>query len=93
MNNFDSRETEKAFEKVNNWSVEEGKLTRTFSFSSYKDAVAFMVKVAIEAETVQHHPMLTLDYSTVMVALITHDAGEKISEKDLNLAKRIDTFY
>jgi 4a-hydroxytetrahydrobiopterin dehydratase len=72
------------------WQEVENKLYRKFQFKNFSEAFAFMTRVAIEAEKMDHHPLWTNVYNTVEIWLNTHDAGDTVTEKDHKLAKRID---
>ena len=72
------------------WASEGEFLAKTFTFKNFRDAMAFMVRVSYEAEALDHHPDWTNVYRTVSVRLNTHDAGGKITAKDLELAKRFE---
>jgi len=50
-----------------------------------------MTRVAIEAEKMDHHPTWTNTWNMVEIWLSTHSAGNIITEKDRELAKKIDT--
>lgn len=78
---------------MSDWTEREGKLCRTFRFSNFSEAFAFMVRVALLAERMGHHPEWTNVYNTVEVALSTHDAGGAITEKDRVLAAAMDKLY
>jgi 4a-hydroxytetrahydrobiopterin dehydratase len=78
---------------MSDWTEREGKLCRTFRFSNFSEAFAFMVRVALLAERMGHHPEWTNVYNTVEVALSTHDAGGAITEKDRALAAAMDKLY
>jgi 4a-hydroxytetrahydrobiopterin dehydratase len=69
--------------------VEQGVLTRTFSFPNFVEALAFVQSLGVEAEQKQHHPDLDIRYSKVKIALVTHDAGG-ITAKDFSLAETAD---
>jgi 4a-hydroxytetrahydrobiopterin dehydratase len=73
-----------------NWSDENNSLYRKFEFKDFSEAFAFMVRVAIEAERINHHPKWTNVYNTIEVWLNTHDAGDIITGKDVKLAERIN---
>ncbi len=75
---------------LDGWTVEEDKLTKQFSFGNFREAFSFMVRVAFEAEELGHHPEFFNVYKDVRIQLATHDAGGKITSKDIDLAKRID---
>lgn len=72
------------------WKEENNSLVKEFKFRNFKDAFAFMTRVAFEAEAMNHHPDWSNVYNTVHVRLNTHDAGSIVTEKDQELAKRID---
>ena len=71
------------------WEVSEMKIIRKFKFSNFIDAFAFMTKVAIIAEGMNHHPEWSNVYSQVNIELTTHDLGG-ITNLDLKLATKID---
>ncbi len=72
------------------WRVAETALTRTFTFADFRTAVAFYVRVAFEAEALNHHPEIEAVYDRVLVRLRTHDAGDRVTALDADLARRID---
>jgi 4a-hydroxytetrahydrobiopterin dehydratase len=58
-------------------------------FKRYLDAVEFLRRVAEAAERLNHHPDVELRYVNLALRLTTHDAGNKVTEKDLRLAEEI----
>jgi 4a-hydroxytetrahydrobiopterin dehydratase len=74
------------------WTEENNKLHRKFTFKDFSAAFAFMTRVALAAEKMDHHPEWTNVYNTVEFWLSTHDAGDKVTAKDRELAKKIDLF-
>lgn len=72
------------------WKEENNKLTRTFEFPDFKEAFAFMVRVAAIADEMDHHPEWTNIYNKVTFKLSTHDAGDVVTDKDRELAAQID---
>lgn len=72
------------------WKEVDNKLTKTVEFKDFVEAFGFMTKVAIAAEKMNHHPNWTNVYNTVSFELSTHDAGDKVTEKDHQLAQAID---
>ena len=72
------------------WTEKDNTLYRKFQFSDFKEAFGFMVKVALIAEKMDHHPKWTNVYNTVEIWLSTHDAGDVVTDKDRKLAKKID---
>lgn len=65
-------------------------LKKEFRFEDFISAWAFMNKVALIAEKLGHHPDWSNSYNKVIIMLSSHDAGNKITEKDRNLAELID---
>ncbi len=67
-----------------------GALEAEFKFDDFINAFAFLTKVAILAEKHNHHPEIKNVYNTVNLRLLTHDDGDKITDKDRKLAKDIE---
>jgi 4a-hydroxytetrahydrobiopterin dehydratase len=72
------------------WAETDNKLYRKFEFTNFSEAFAFMTRVAMEAEKMNHHPLWTNVWNRVEIWLSTHDAGDVVTEKDKKLAERID---
>lgn len=72
------------------WCEENDKLHRSFKFKDFKEAFAFMSRVAKLAEKHQHHPTWTNTYNQLDIWLNTHDAGDMVTDKDRKMAKAID---
>ncbi|MFT4093045.1 MAG: 4a-hydroxytetrahydrobiopterin dehydratase [Niabella sp.] len=72
------------------WQENDNKLYKKIVFKDFSRAFAFMTRVAIEAEKMDHHPEWKNIYNTVEIWLSTHDAGDIITEKDKKLAQKID---
>jgi 4a-hydroxytetrahydrobiopterin dehydratase len=71
------------------WTFDRDALVKTFEFASFREAMGFMTRVAFEAEELNHHPDWSNVYNRVAVRLNTHDAGGKVTQKDVELARRI----
>lgn len=71
------------------WAFCDGALEKTFEFGGFREALSFMVRVGFEAEALNHHPEWTNVYDRVMVRLRTHHAGNRVTEKDIKLAREI----
>jgi 4a-hydroxytetrahydrobiopterin dehydratase len=70
------------------WRLHDGKLRREFRFRDFSEAFAFMTRVAMLAESRNHHPDWSNVYDRVTIELWSHDAGG-ITERDVALAKDI----
>jgi 4a-hydroxytetrahydrobiopterin dehydratase len=75
------------------WQETNNQLKCSFKFNNFKGAFAFMTKVAFAAEKINHHPNWSNVYNQVDIVLTTHDAGNTVTEKDWQLAKKIDEIY
>ena len=72
------------------WQEKNNTLYRKFEFKDFSEAFAFMTRVALAAEKMDHHPNWTNVYNTVEINLSTHSEGDIVTEKDRKLAKKID---
>jgi 4a-hydroxytetrahydrobiopterin dehydratase len=74
------------------WDNTAGKLHRKFKFADFSRAFGFMSAVAIQAESMRHHPEWFNVYNSVEVWLVTHDVAG-ISKRDFELARRMNDLY
>ncbi len=81
-----------ALKDLPGWRFDEDKLSKAFEFGSFKEALSFIVRVGLEAENLDHHPELFNVYDKVKLSLSTHDAGGKVTQKDVDLARAIEDF-
>jgi 4a-hydroxytetrahydrobiopterin dehydratase len=72
------------------WEEKENKLYKKFQFKDFSEAFAFMTRVALEAEKMNHHPEWKNVWNTVEMWLSTHDAGDIVTDRDRKLSKKID---
>lgn len=72
------------------WVENDNKLYKKFTFHNFSEAFAFMTRVAMEAEKMNHHPYWSNVYNTVEIWLNTHDAGNVVTGLDWELSKKID---
>ena len=71
------------------WTIENGKLTKTFQFKSFMQGIAFVNQVAAVAEEMDHHPDIAIRFGLITIALTTHEA-RGITERDFAQAARLD---
>ena len=64
------------------WQLQDAALTKTFAFPSFADAIAFVTRLAFDAEAHDHHPDLQISYRKVRVSWTTHSEGG-VTEKDI----------
>jgi 4a-hydroxytetrahydrobiopterin dehydratase len=78
-----------SLQTLSGWTIESGKLHKEFRFQDFNEAFGFMARVALIAESMNHHPEWFNVYNKVVVDLTTHDVGG-ISSLDVEFAKRVD---
>jgi len=93
MEPLSDKDIRNKLKELNDWSFSDDKIHRELSFKDFKTALSFIVRVGFDAEEQVHHPELFNVYNTVNISLSTHDAGDKVTDKDIKLAKAIDAIY
>lgn len=76
--------------KLNGWARDGDELVKQFQFDNYLAGLAFASSVGVIAEGLNHHPDLIIGWRRVSVSFTTHDAGSKITAKDLAAAEAIE---
>lgn len=89
-----SQDIESFLKKNKGWKKTKGRsaLQKSFQFADFNAAFAFMTRVALTAEKMNHHPEWFNVYNKIDVTLSTHDAGG-ITERDFKLAQFMDRVY
>ncbi len=80
-----------ALKSLEGWELGDDVIKKEFSFNDFSEALGFIVRVGVEAEKQVHHPQLFNVYNTVNISLNTHDVGDKVTQKDVDLAKAIES--
>ncbi|EFF93967.1 MULTISPECIES: 4a-hydroxytetrahydrobiopterin dehydratase [Streptomyces] len=83
------KEIEDRLAELPGWSLDGDRLTRSYRLGSHFAATAMVVHIAQVQEELDHHSDLTLGYDTVSVSVHTHSAGGAVTEKDFQLARRV----
>lgn len=76
---------------LDGWQREGNAISREFRLENFRAAMAFLLRVAFEAEQRDHHPQVFNVYNRVKLTLSTHDAGG-VTEKDFDLARAVQSF-
>ena len=92
-NPISNEELQAELEDLPGWAHANDALSKTFRFASFRDAVAFLVRLSFEAEDMQHHPEVHNVYNKLTITLRTHDAGNVVTEKDCRLAEKIESLF
>lgn len=88
---LENHEIEQALKSLDGWVHENDKLTKEYVFENFREAMMVITRISFEAEEQVHHPEIFNVYNTVNISLATHDAGDKVTEKDVKLAKTIES--
>ncbi len=75
--------------KLPGWTYKSPNIEARFEFQNFRDAIAFIMQIAIEAEVMNHHPEFHNSWNKVSFSFCTHDVGNKITDTDLALAGKI----
>ncbi len=79
-----------ALAKLPGWTFAEDKLSREYRFANFPEAMGFITEMAFACEKANHHPELFNVYSRVEIGLTTHDADNKVTQKDVDLAAELE---
>ena len=82
-------EIQRALGALPGWTRRGDALVKTFARPTFADGIAFVGRIAHEAEAMDHHPDLDVRYTKITCSLSSHDAGG-ITQRDLDLAAKID---
>lgn len=82
---------QEALTGLDGWGIENAKLLKVYKLKDFKAALAFINQVGAEAERLNHHPEIHNSWNRVTLRLCTHDAADQITEKDLTLARAIQS--
>ena len=79
-----------ALQTLDGWERDGDKLVKTFETGTYPQGLAFATAAGMVADGMNHHPDIMIGWKKVTLEFTTHDAGSKISQKDVNAAKAIN---
>jgi len=82
-----------ALKELSQWHDVSGRdaIQRKFEFGNFSEAFAFMTRVALLAEKLDHHPEWFNVYNKIEVTLSTHDAGG-VTENDVKMARAMEAY-
>lgn len=81
---------EHALTHLPGWAWQGDALVKTITFANFREALAFMLRAGFDADALNHHPEWTNVYDRVSIRLTTHHSGDKVTAKDVELAKRME---
>ena len=86
---LDQEEIDDRLKQLEGWRQEARRIHKDFSFPSFREAMAFVNRVADAAEEIDHHPDITINYDRVAMSITTHSVGG-LTRRDFRLAGKID---
>jgi 4a-hydroxytetrahydrobiopterin dehydratase len=75
------------------WKLVRNKLSRTFEFQDFIESLGFVNSLVVYFETIDHHPDVYIAYGEVTFELTRYDLGGKVTDRDVEVAKRISSTY
>ena len=85
-----NEQIEETLAKLQGWTFADDKISREYRFASFTEALGFITEMAFACERANHHPELFNVYNRVNIDLTTHDAGNKVTQKDIDLAIKLE---
>ena len=82
-------EAERRIKSLDGWTLEGDAIKKRYTFETFPDAIAFVDRLALEAERVDHHPDILINYKRVTLTYSTHDGGG-LTDKDFAGAAAAD---
>jgi 4a-hydroxytetrahydrobiopterin dehydratase len=79
--------------RLSGWKLANNKLTRTFEFQDFVQSLAFVNSLVAYFETIDHHPDVRIAYGEVTFELTRYDMGGKVTDRDVEVAKKISSVY
>jgi len=89
MPKLDRQEAERRLKGLSGWTLEGDAIRKQFTFKDFPEAIAFVNRLAPEAEAVDHHPDILINYKRVTLTYSTHDEGG-LTDKDFAGASTAD---
>ena len=79
--------------RLSGWTLARNKLVRTFEFRDFVDSLSFINSLVAYFETIDHHPDVRIAYGEVTFELTRYDLGGRITDRDVEVAKKISSMY
>lgn len=90
MSALSQQEVAQALQTLKGWELNGDTITKTYKFENYLAGLAFATTAGTIAEAHNHHPDMTIGYRKVTLSFTTHDAGNRITQKDVDVARAIE---
>ena len=83
------QEIQTQLQRLNGWSREQDAIRKQVTLASFPDAIAFVTRLAFDAEAADHHPDILINYKRVTLTYSTHSEGG-LTQKDFDGARKVD---
>jgi 4a-hydroxytetrahydrobiopterin dehydratase len=83
-------EVKKQIKTLKGWEYKDNKISKTFQFADFTNAVKFVDGLVNFCNKIDHHPDIFISYSKVKFELTRFDIGGKVTKRDLTVAKKIE---
>lgn len=93
LNILTIEEIEKKLKDFPGWIFSGNKISKTFVFPSFKDAVKMIDRLKLFCDQIDHHPDIHILYKKIIFELSRFSVGGKVTERDFTVAKEIETLY
>ena len=87
------RELSRIMPRLAGWKLANDKLSRTFEFQDFVESLSFVNSLVVYFQTIDHHPDVRIAYGEVTFELTRYDVGGKVTDRDVEAAKKISSVY
>ena len=88
-----AEEIQAALPSIPGWSYADDKLTKEFEFADFVGSLSFLNRLVAYFQEMDHHPDVHIFYSKVKLELSRFDVGGKVTDRDVEVAKKINETY
>ena len=88
-----ARELRTIMPRLSGWKLAQNKLSRTFEFQDFVHSLSFVNSLVAYFEAIDHHPDVHIAYGEVTFELTRYDLGGKVTDRDVEVAKKISSVY
>ncbi|MGH9409807.1 MAG: 4a-hydroxytetrahydrobiopterin dehydratase [Vicinamibacterales bacterium] len=89
MSKLETADIQRRLRELTGWTLEGDAIRKQFTLGSFPDAIAFVARLAFDAEAADHHPDILINYKRVTLTYSTHSAGG-LTDKDFTGAQKAD---
>ena len=87
------KELQAIMPRLSGWTLANNRLSRTFEFHDFVASLSFINSLVAYFETADHHPDVAIAYGEVTFTLTRYDVGGKVTDRDVEVAKKISSTY